>query len=620
MTDQLSNSRATADDRSIPRAMVVADNAHVTYRVFASGKRVSARDNALSLRALRGGRDLTSVPAVRGISFTASEGETIGVVGHNGSGKSTLFRAISGLIPTSEGSILVRERPVLLGVNAALVPELSGENNIKLGLLAMGFSSEEASAHVDKIAEFAELNEFIHHPMRTYSAGMGARLRFAIASAKAHSILLIDEALAVGDKRFRAKSERRIAELRASAGLVMIVSHSLGSLEETCDRVLWVHKGELRADGPTSDVISDYIKWTKNPGSVAVGAASKPTPKNLPPKASVKGPAPDESMAKKTNALIDASSPHESPGQPQTSSPKGQLDPAASGLSLLEELLKGLEAETPQEAAKSVVETAPVVGDSPRDIARRERYQRASRMRVRRRTIAALITGAVILLAVGVGAAFALLTNSAADAGLASSSSAELRDDVLAQQPVIVSFSAGAEPVSCDSEAAQATAKLSWDVAGATYVQVASGPLSMDIATRPTTMPMKTADYKLPYACGAETQVYTLWAENEDGTRVTKEVVVIRTPLPATAPPGQSTSRPNRPVPPSSDPVMPVAPVIPSSSPAPVPPVNPSTEPSSPPSEPTPEPTPADPLPSEEPTLPPDGADESEPPTETPTT
>ena len=102
---------------------------------------------------------------------------------------------------------------------------------------------------------------------------MGARLRFAIASAKAHSILLIDEALSVGDRRFKLKSEQRIRELRDSAGLVMIVSHSASSLRDTCERVLWVHKGELRADGPSRDVINDYVKWTKQ-GTTAVGAAS----------------------------------------------------------------------------------------------------------------------------------------------------------------------------------------------------------------------------------------------------------------------------------------------------------------------------------------------------------
>ncbi|WP_455132193.1 ABC transporter ATP-binding protein [Microbacterium aurum] len=290
--------------------MIIADGAHVTYRVHAAGRRVG-RESLLSVSAVRGGRELREVPALRGVTFTASEGETIGVVGHNGSGKSTLFRAMSGLIPTSQGQILARERPVLLGVNAALVPELSGENNIKLGLLALGFTAEEAAARVDEIADFAELNEFIYHPMRTYSSGMSARLKFAIASAKAHSILLIDEALAVGDRRFKAKSENRIRELRETAGLVMIVSHSVGSLKDTCSRVLWIHKGELRADGAAPEVIRDYVAWTKNPANIAVGAAS----------------------AQKTKAAVNPS--------PVTPAEKQELAPvvAVPGESALERLL-----------------------------------------------------------------------------------------------------------------------------------------------------------------------------------------------------------------------------------------------------------------------------------------
>lgn len=338
-----------------PRPMMVVDDAHVTYRVYASGKRMSARDSLFSLKALRGGRGLKTVPAVRGVTFTASEGESIGVIGHNGSGKSTLFRAMSGLIPTSQGTIWAADRPVLLGVNAALVPELSGENNIKLGLLAMGFTPEEASAHVDEIADFAELNEFIHHPMRTYSSGMGARLRFAIASAKAHSVLLIDEALSVGDRRFKRKSEQRIRELRESAGLVMIVSHSASSLRDTCERVLWIHKGELRADGPSKDVIDDYVKWTKQPGNAAVGAAS--TAKTAPA----------------AKAAPRAAVP--SAGETKRPTPTGAVA---------------------------------VTGESPKDTARRRRFYQTVRERSRREIAALAVTGIAILLAVGAGAAIAL--------------------------------------------------------------------------------------------------------------------------------------------------------------------------------------------------------------------
>jgi ABC-type polysaccharide/polyol phosphate transport system ATPase subunit len=369
------------------RPMIVVDDAHVSYRVYASGKRMSARDSLFSLRALRGGRGLKTVPALRGVTFTASEGETIGVIGHNGSGKSTLFRAMSGLIPTSPGTIWAADRPVLLGVNAALVPELSGENNIKLGLLAMGFTPEEASEHIDEIADFAELNEFIHHPMRTYSSGMGARLRFAIASAKAHSILLIDEALSVGDRRFKIKSEERIRELRDTAGLVMIVSHSASSLRDTCERVLWIHKGELRADGAAEDVINDYVKWTKQPGSTAVGAAS--TPK-----------APQRSDASPTSQAAANRSAPAAVAQANPIAASSHSEPGAAAV------------KTPPAPATAVGSptAVPAPRKNSRRVARRDRYRRTIREGTRREIIALATTASAILLAIGAGAGIALVS------------------------------------------------------------------------------------------------------------------------------------------------------------------------------------------------------------------
>jgi len=433
---------------SSPRPMIIADNAHVTYQVYASGKRVGTRDKLLSLDAIRGGRGLTSVPALRGVSFTAREGETIGVVGHNGSGKSTLFKAMSGLIPTSSGAVWARDRPVLLGVNAALVPELSGEDNIKLGLLAMGFSKAEAAAQLDEIADFAELNEFIHHPMRTYSSGMGARLRFAIASAKAHSILLIDEALAVGDRKFRTKSEERIRGLQDSAGLVMIVSHSVGSLKDSCERVLWIHKGELREDGPAGAVIGDYVKWTKDPKSFAVGAAAhRPTP------------APAAVPASPVRA--------EEPPRPGV---------AASGLTVIESMF-------------TAAETAPAPAswtDTPRTHARRERYREAARARRSRRMFAIVGIIAVILMAAAAGAAIAILASvtsttpqSAADISPAGG--------VVATCAAIQGFSAKDDTISCASSAEEVDVLRSWHVE-ASHISIASADApSMRSDRRPST-------------------------------------------------------------------------------------------------------------------------------------
>jgi teichoic acid transport system ATP-binding protein len=239
---------------------IVVDDVHVKYRVYASGKRVGKKGKAVLAPGVRGARE---VHALKGVSFVAHEGETVGVIGHNGSGKSTLFRAISGLLPTTSGRIWAEDRPILLGVNAALLPELSGEKNVKLGLLALGFSAAEAETRTPEIAEFADLEEFIEHPMRTYSAGMGARLRFAIAAAKNHSILLIDEALAVGDREFRAKSEERIRELQEGAGTVMVVSHSMGAILEMSTRVIWIDHGLVRMDGDPQEVVDAYRAATR---------------------------------------------------------------------------------------------------------------------------------------------------------------------------------------------------------------------------------------------------------------------------------------------------------------------------------------------------------------------
>lgn len=243
------------------RATVVADGVGVTYRVFATGKKAPA-ERKLVRRSppVRRSRD---VHALRGISFAAYEGDAIGVVGQNGSGKSTLMRTIAGLTVPTRGSVYADGEPALLGVNAALINDLSGERNVILGGLALGMTPEEVRARYDDIVEFAGIGEFIDLPMRTYSSGMSARLRFAIAASVTHRVLLIDEALAVGDADFRRRSERRITELREEAGTVFLVSHSMRSIKDTCNRTLWIHHGEVRMDGPTDEVVDAYSASVK---------------------------------------------------------------------------------------------------------------------------------------------------------------------------------------------------------------------------------------------------------------------------------------------------------------------------------------------------------------------
>ncbi|WP_062137658.1 ABC transporter ATP-binding protein [Demequina aestuarii] len=235
------------------RPTVVVDDVHVNYKTFASGK--AAANNRQLLRRQRGVR---IVHALKGVTFTAYEGESIGVVGHNGSGKSTLMRAIAGLHTPSKGSVYASARPALLGVNAALIPDLSGARNVIIGSLALGHTPAEAREAYEEIVEFSGLEEFIDLPMKTYSSGMAARLRFSIAVSRDHQILLVDEALAVGDKEFKAKSEQRIRELRQQAGSVFLVSHSMRSILDTCSRVIWIDHGNLKMDGDPDEVVAAY--------------------------------------------------------------------------------------------------------------------------------------------------------------------------------------------------------------------------------------------------------------------------------------------------------------------------------------------------------------------------
>ncbi|MEV6652116.1 ABC transporter ATP-binding protein [Streptomyces sp. NPDC051219] len=244
---------------------VVADNVHVVYRVQGAGGGKGSATAALSrIIGRKGGRsNVREVHAVKGVTFTAYKGEAIGLIGTNGSGKSTLLRTIAGLLPAERGRVFTHGQPSLLGVNAALMSDLTGERNVILGGLAMGMTREEIRGHYRQIVDFSGINDkgdFISLPMRTYSSGMGARLRFSIAAAKSHDVLMIDEALATGDAKFQKRSEARIRELRKDAGTVFLVSHSLGSIRGTCDRVLWLEKGELLMDGPTDEVLAAYSK------------------------------------------------------------------------------------------------------------------------------------------------------------------------------------------------------------------------------------------------------------------------------------------------------------------------------------------------------------------------
>ncbi|MFJ3868608.1 ABC transporter ATP-binding protein [Streptomyces nigra] len=268
---------------------VVADGVDIVYRVNGTGAGRGSATAALN-RILRRGRaekaaGVRTVHAVRNVSFAAYRGEAIGLIGTNGSGKSTLLKAVAGLLPVENGRIYTDGQPSLLGVNAALMNDLTGERNVHLGGLAMGMSREQIKERYQEIVDFSGINEkgdFITLPMRTYSSGMAARLRFSIAAAKDHDVLLIDEALATGDRSFQKRSEARIRELRRHAGTVFLVSHNNKSIRDTCERVLWLERGELRMDGPTGEVLKEYEAFTGDKSDKTAKTA-KPKPRTAAP-------------------------------------------------------------------------------------------------------------------------------------------------------------------------------------------------------------------------------------------------------------------------------------------------------------------------------------------------
>ena len=222
--------------------------------------RYSIRSGRPLLRdLLRGNRPaVTTVDAVRGVTLEVAVGECVGIVGPNGSGKTTLLQAMTGVLPLSSGALRVRSLPTFLGVKAALRPRMTGRANIRIGLLAQGLRRYEVEARLDDVIQFTDLGPSIDLPMETYSSGMRARLHFAIATALAPEILLVDEALAVGDRAFREKSARRLEEHRSAAGTVLLVSHNLNEIRRSCERVVWLDQGRMVLDGPTDEVLGAY--------------------------------------------------------------------------------------------------------------------------------------------------------------------------------------------------------------------------------------------------------------------------------------------------------------------------------------------------------------------------
>lgn len=238
---------------------VRVDDLSVTYRTTLEKKPTL---KSTLVRLGRRERIVRQIEALRGVSFAVPHGTVIGIVGVNGAGKSTLMRTIAGILPPTAGRVEVNGRvSTLLALGVGFNSALSGRENVILGGLAAGLTRDQLAEKYDEIAEFAELGDFMDMPMRTYSSGMYGRLAFSVAVNMEPDILLIDEALSVGDARFKQKSFDKMRELCAEARTILIVSHALRSIGELCSEVIWLQNGRIEMRDEPAAVIGAYTRF-----------------------------------------------------------------------------------------------------------------------------------------------------------------------------------------------------------------------------------------------------------------------------------------------------------------------------------------------------------------------
>jgi ABC-type polysaccharide/polyol phosphate transport system ATPase subunit len=240
-----------------PRIRV--EDVSVTYRTSLE-RAPTLKDTVLKLG--RREKIVREIEALKSVSFEVPEGQVLGVVGANGAGKSTLMRTVAGILPPTSGRVEVHGRvSTLLALGVGFNRKLTGRQNVVLGGLAAGLTRLELQDKYDEIVAFAELEEFMDMPMRTYSSGMYGRLAFAVAVTMEPEILIIDEALSVGDARFRKKSFHKMRELCGEDRTILLVSHALGSIKELCDSAIWMHDGELRMWDDPESVVDAYTEF-----------------------------------------------------------------------------------------------------------------------------------------------------------------------------------------------------------------------------------------------------------------------------------------------------------------------------------------------------------------------
>lgn len=237
--------------------VVQLDEVTVRYRV--------PQQRAGSLKEYLVGRTRGSThiehEALRSVSLSVPAGEAVGVIGPNGSGKTTLLRLIARVLTPSAGRVRTRGRVApILDVVGALQPELTGRENVFLNGTMLGLTRRDVARRLDRIVEFAELGPFIDAPLRTYSSGMMARLGFAVASDTDPDILVVDEALGVGDERFQRRCAARIDAIRAAGTTFILVTHDMHSVRRLCSRVVWLDGGRIRATGAPADIVPRFVE------------------------------------------------------------------------------------------------------------------------------------------------------------------------------------------------------------------------------------------------------------------------------------------------------------------------------------------------------------------------
>lgn len=196
------------------------------------------------------------------ISFSVKKGEALGLIGHNGCGKSTMLKLLTKIMYPNSGSIKVNGKvSALIELGAGFHPDMTGRENIYINAAIFGLTKKQIDEKVDTIIEFSELHEYIDNPVRTYSSGMYMRLAFAVAINVEAEVLFIDEILAVGDAAFQKKCFAKLMDIKNNGCTIIIVSHALSSIEEICNRTIWIDEGKIRMEGEPSQVHKEYLSY-----------------------------------------------------------------------------------------------------------------------------------------------------------------------------------------------------------------------------------------------------------------------------------------------------------------------------------------------------------------------